>query len=126
MSIGEGIVVLIVEDNEKNLKLVRDVLEFHGFTTVEARDARSGILAASDTHPNVILMDIELPDMDGVTALGHIRSDSALAAIPVVALTASAMPDDRQRFTDAGFEGYMPKPIDIRALPDQVRSYCKG
>lgn len=126
MSVGDGNVVLIVEDNEKNLKLVRDVLQFHGFTTVEATDAQHGIRAASESHPNVILMDIELPDMDGVTALGHLRADPDVAGIPVVALTASAMPDDRQRFTDAGFDGYLVKPIDIRAFPDQVRSYCKG
>jgi two-component system cell cycle response regulator DivK len=126
MSIGDGNVVLIVEDNEKNLKLVRDVLQYHGFTTFEATNARDGIRAASELHPNVILMDIELPDMDGVTALSHIRADLNAASIPVIALTASAMPDDRQRFTDAGFDGYLVKPIDIRAFPDQVRSFCKG
>ncbi len=121
-----GPLVLIVEDNEKNMKLARDVLQFNGFRTIEAVTAEDGLAMASAHHPDLVLMDIQLPGMDGVTALGHLRADPATASIPVLALTASVMPEDRERFVSAGFDGYIEKPIRIREFPDQVRQFCKA
>ncbi len=116
--------ILIVEDNEKSLKLARDVLRFSGFRTLEAANATDGIALAEVQLPAVILMDIQLPDMDGVAALQRIRQGPA-TAIPVVALTAFAMNADGERLLDAGFDGYLVKPIDIKRFPDQVRQYCR-
>jgi two-component system, cell cycle response regulator DivK len=118
-----GELILVIEDNEKNLKLVRDLLQFYGFRTLEAMTAASGLAMATQNQPALILMDIQLPDMDGVTALRHIRADARTAAIPVVALTAFAMKEDRERFLSAGFNGYLAKPIDVRSFPDQVRAF---
>ena len=120
-----GELILIVEDNEKNLKLARDVLHFKGFRTLEAGTAAEGIALAAARHPDLVLMDVQLPDMTGVAALGHLRGDAATAAIPVVALTAFAMKDDRVRFLAAGFDGYLAKPIDVRQFPEQVRQFCR-
>jgi two-component system, cell cycle response regulator DivK len=123
-TIADGQLVLIVEDNEKNLKLARDLLQYHGFRTFEAQDADTGLRMAKDSLPDVILMDIELPSMDGVTALEHLRVDPATAGVTVVAVTASVMPVDRERFARAGFAGVIVKPIDVKAFPNQVLSYC--
>lgn len=116
--------ILIIEDNPKNLKLARDVLEFHGFRTLAADNATEGILLAESQRPAVILMDIQLPDLDGVSALRRLRQLPETATIPVVALTAFAMDADRERFLAAGFDGYLAKPIDIRRFPDQIGEYC--
>jgi two-component system cell cycle response regulator DivK len=116
--------VLIIEDNPRNLKLARDVLEFSGFRTIEADNATDGIALARLQLPAVILMDIQLPDLDGVSALHMLRSLPATSTIPVVALTAFAMDHDRDRILAAGFDGYLVKPIDIKRFPDQVRQYC--
>jgi two-component system cell cycle response regulator DivK len=116
--------ILIIEDNPKNLKLARDVLEFHGFRTLAADNATDGILLAELHGPAVILMDIQLPDLDGVSALGRLRQRPETATIPVVALTAFAMDADRERFLAAGFDGYLAKPIDIRRFPGQIAEYC--
>ena len=115
--------ILIVEDNEKNLKLFRDLLRFRGYRTLEAENAGDGLALAAAEHPDLILMDIQLPDIDGVTALGRLRQDPAMAGTPVVALTAFAMKDDRERFLNAGFDGYLVKPISIKEFPDQVRGF---
>ena len=120
-----GPVVLIVEDNDKNLKLARDLLQHDGFRTLEADTAAAGIALAEQHVPDVVLMDIQLPDMDGVTALGHLRALPATTSIPVVAITAFAMATDRERLLAAGFDGYLAKPIDIHEFPHQVRSYCR-
>jgi|SRR5579859_6297504 len=120
-----GETVLVVEDNEKNLKLVRDLLQLRGYEVLEARTAEQGLRLAAERTPSVVLMDIQLPDLDGGSALTRLRADPATAAIPVVALTAFAMKDDRERFLAAGFDGYLPKPIDIRALSDQVRAFIE-
>jgi two-component system cell cycle response regulator DivK len=120
---GESI--LVVEDNEKNLKLVRDLLRLRGYQVLEARTAEEGLRIAAQRTPDLVLMDIQLPDMDGISALNLLRADPASAAIPVAALTAFAMKDDRERFLSAGFDGYLPKPIDIRALADQVRVFIE-
>jgi two-component system cell cycle response regulator DivK len=115
--------ILIVEDNEKNMKLARDVLQFNGFRTLEAGTAEQGLRLAAEHHPDLILMDIQLPGMDGITALRRLRDDPITAGIKIVALTAFAMKDDRERFVGAGFDGYLSKPISIRELPSQVRQY---
>lgn len=119
-----GELILIVEDNEKNLKLVRDILQFRGYRTLEARTAKDGIAIAQRQLPNLILMDIQLPGTDGVTAIRQLRDDPSMDSIPVVALTAFAMKDDRERFLEAGFDGYIGKPINVREFPEQVRLLC--
>jgi two-component system cell cycle response regulator DivK len=116
--------VLIVDDNEKNQRLARDVLRYAGFRTLEAGSAGEGIALAAEHAPDVILMDIRLPDMDGTDALRQLKSDSRTAGIPVVAVTSFAMKGDRDWFLAEGFDGYVEKPIDIREFPGQVRSYC--
>ena len=120
-----GELILIVEDNEKNLKLAKDVLQFRGYRTLEAENARDAIALAISHLPDLILMDIQLPDMDGVTALNRLKAEPATAAIHVVALTALAMPGDRERLLSAGFAGYLSKPIDVKQFGEQVQSYCE-
>jgi two-component system cell cycle response regulator DivK len=118
---ANGELVLIVEDNEKNMKLARDILQYHGFTTLEATTGEEGVSLALARHPTVILMDIQLPGIDGVTALERIRDEASTARIPVVAMTASVMKEDRDRFDKAGFDGFITKPIDVKRFPDQIR-----
>jgi two-component system, cell cycle response regulator DivK len=120
-----GALILIVEDNDKNLKLARDVLQHDGFRTLEAETAAAAIALAEQHVPDLILMDIQLPDMDGVTALGRLREIEATTSIPIVALTAFAMAADRERLLAAGFDGYLAKPIDIHNFSDSVRQYCE-
>jgi len=120
-----GELILIVEDNDKNLKLVRDLLQFKGYRTLEAGTAAEGLRLAAEHRPDLILMDIQLPDMDGVAALARLRADPATTGIPVVAVTAFAMKEDEQRLMQAGFDGYLVKPINVRELPEQVRQYCE-
>jgi len=117
--------ILIVEDNEKNLKLVRDLLQVKGYRTLEAGTAEVGIELAHRHTPQLILMDIQLPGMDGVAALGQLKADPTTAKMPVIALTAFAMKDDRERFRSAGFDGYLMKPINIRELLEVVREFCE-
>jgi two-component system cell cycle response regulator DivK len=121
-----GELILIVEDTEKNLKLVRDLLQFKGYRTLEARTAEEGIVLAREHLPDLILMDIQLPGMDGVAALQHLMAEPSTAAVPVVALTAFAMAGDRERLLDAGFKGYIAKPINVREFPEQVRQFLSG
>src|SRR6266480_4522892 len=116
-TVPSGQLILIVEDNEKNLKLARDVLQFSGFQTLEAGSGEAAVGIAQQHHPDLILMDIELPGIDGITALQQLRADAATADIPIVALTASAMSSDRARFFSAGFDGYISKPINIKEFP---------
>ena len=116
---------LIVDDNEKNLKLARDVLRYSGFRTLEASTGGAGVSLAAEQLPDVILMDIRLPDMDGTDALLRLKDAEATASIPVVALTSFAMKGDRERLLAAGFDGYLEKPISVREFPEQVRSYCR-
>ena len=113
--------ILLVEDNEKNMKLARDLLQYHGFATIEATNAEDGVRLAREKKPQLVLMDIQLPGMDGVTALGQLREDKTTVTIPVVAMTASVMKEDRERFDKAGFDGFITKPIDVRQFPQQVR-----
>jgi two-component system cell cycle response regulator DivK len=121
-----GKLILIVEDNDKNLKLARDVLQHRGFRTLEAMTAADGITLAVEHHPDLVLMDIQLPDADGISALQRLRADPATKTIPVVALTAFVMEVDRQRIATAGFDGYLAKPIDVKAFPDQVQRFCRS
>jgi two-component system cell cycle response regulator DivK len=116
--------VLIVDDNEKNVKLARDVLRFAGFRTVEASSGMDGISLATEHLPDVILLDIRLPDLDGTAVLRKIKDDARTAGIPVVALTSFAMKGDREKFLAEGFDGYLEKPISVTEFPDQVAAYC--
>lgn len=115
--------ILIVEDNEKNLKLVRDILQYRGYRTIEATTAEDGIALARSDLPDLVLMDIRLPGMDGMAALQVLRADPHTAAIPVVAVTASVMPEERDRFTAAGFDGFIEKPIDVKSFPARVQAF---
>ena len=112
--------VLIVEDNARTMKLVRDVLGHAGYRTLEATDGEQGVALARAHQPDLVLMDIQLPGIDGVQALARLRADASTAAIPVVALTAFAMKDDRERLLRAGFLAYLEKPLSVRELPGQV------
>jgi two-component system cell cycle response regulator DivK len=112
--------ILIVEDNERNLKLVRDVLRVKGFDTIEAGTAEDGIELAGQRKPDLILMDIQLPGMNGIQALKVLRSSPETATIPVVAVTASVMQQDRTLITEAGFDGYIGKPINIKEFLESV------
>jgi two-component system cell cycle response regulator DivK len=116
--------VLVDDDNEKNMKLARDVLRFAGFQTLEATSGGESISLAHEHLPDVILMDIRLPDMDGTVAARMLKDDARTARIPIVALTSLAMKGDRELLLAAGFDGYLEKPIDVREFPDQVRSFC--
>ena len=120
-----GELILIVEDNDKNLKLARDLLQFKGYRTLEANTAEAGIALAASHAPDLVLMDIQLAGMDGITALHQLRAEERTASIPVIALTAFAMKDDRERFLAAGFDGYLDKPINIREFPEHIRRFCE-
>jgi two-component system cell cycle response regulator DivK len=115
--------ILIVEDNHRNLKLMRDILQFHGYRTAEAATAEDGIAICLRDRPDLVLMDVRLPSMDGLAALKTLRADPRTANIPIVAVTASVMPDERDRFSAAGFDGFIAKPIDVRAFPSQIEAY---
>jgi len=117
--------ILVVEDNPKNLKLVRDVLVYSGFEVVEATSGEDGVRLAEETSPDLILMDLQLPGIDGAEALRQIRSGDHNPDVPVVAVTAFAMADDRDRAFASGFDGYVEKPISARALPGQVRNFLE-
>ena len=106
--------ILIVEDNEKNMKLVRDVLQVKGYATLEAGTAEHGLAIAAERKPDLILMDIQLPGMSGIQALSVLRADPRTKQIPVIAVTASVMQQDRKQITDAGFDAYLGKPLDLK------------
>jgi len=119
-------VILVVEDNERNLKLLRDVLEYAGYDVRVARTGEDGVTLAVKEPPDLVLMDLQLPGIDGMEALRQLRESPRTANIPVVAVTAQAMKQDRERALDAGFDGYVEKPISVRAFPDQVRRFLSG
>jgi two-component system, cell cycle response regulator DivK len=118
--------ILVVEDNEKNMKLFRDVLGATGYRTVEATTGGQAVLLATEQAPDLVLMDIQMPDVDGVEALRRLRADERTAAIPVLAVTAQAMQGDRERFLAEGFDGYLSKPVNVRELIGTVRQHCEG
>jgi two-component system, cell cycle response regulator DivK len=117
--------ILIVEDNERNMKLFRDVLSAKGYRTLEATGGREAVELAIEHAPDLVLLDIRLPDIDGVDTLGRLRRYELTASIPVLAVTAQAMHGDRERFLAAGFDGYVSKPVDIGELVNTVSEHCR-
>jgi CheY-like chemotaxis protein len=109
-----GELILIIEDNEKNRKLVRDVLQVKGYKTIESETAEEGLKLALEKSPALVLMDIQLPGMDGITALQQLRANPQTKSIPVIAITASAMTNNRQAMLAEGFDGYQSKPISVK------------
>ena len=118
--------ILVVEDNAKNMTLLRDVLRATGYRTLQASTGRQALMLATELGPALVLMDIRLPDMDGVEALSRLRMDERTASIPVLAVTAQAMRGERERFKEAGFDGYLSKPLDIDELLRTVEHLCRG
>jgi two-component system cell cycle response regulator DivK len=118
--------ILVVEDNAKNMRLLRDVLRATGYRTLEASTGKQALRLATEHEPALVLMDIRLPDMDGVDAMNQLRLDERTASIPVIAVTAQAMKGDSERFKEAGFDGYLSKPVDIDELLTTVEQHCAG
>jgi two-component system cell cycle response regulator DivK len=118
--------ILVVEDNEKNMKLVRDVLNAKGYETLEATTGADAVALAAEHIPDLVLMDIQLPDIGGAEALARLRADARTNSIPVLALTAQAMHGDRERFLAAGFDGYISKPVNIFELVAAVEHHGNG
>ena len=118
--------ILLVEDNERNRKLVRTILEFRGYEVIECEDGTPSLELARQHKPALVLMDIQLPVMDGITALRKLREDPETAAIPVVAVTASVTPGEREKVVAAGFNGYVAKPIDVTTFGEMVDKHVSG
>ena len=118
--------ILVVEDNEMNLKLVRDVLKHAGFDVVEARTGEDGVELAAHCDPDLVLMDLQLPGIDGTETLHRLRQDTLGPEVPIVAVTAFAMAEDKERASRAGFDGYIEKPISVRAQPGQIEAFLGG
>ena len=114
--------ILVVEDNDKNRKLVRDVLTFKGYQIVEAETGEDGVRIARERQPRLVLMDIQLPGIDGIETLRRLRADDLTRGIPVIAVTASAMDRDRQKIMAAGFDGYQSKPLNVREFIGAVEA----
>ena len=117
--------ILIVEDNDKNMKLVRDIVRHKGHATLEARTGEEGVQLAILHRPDLILMDIQLPGIDGIEALRRIRAQPALDAVPVVAVSASVMPDDQRHIVSSGFDAFVPKPISLKPFVAVVERFLK-
>jgi two-component system, cell cycle response regulator DivK len=115
--------ILIVEDNEKNMKLVRDILQHKGHATIEAVTGGEGVRLAIEQRPDLVLMDIQLPDIDGIAALRLIRAEAALDAVPVIAVSASVMPDDQHKIVTSGFDAFITKPINLKQFLDTVQRF---
>jgi len=118
--------VLIVEDNEKNMKLARDILQARGYQTVEAVTGEEGVRQALERKPDLVLMDIQLPGINGVEAFRRIRANAATARIPIAALTASVTPTDRSEITAAGFDAFLSKPINLKEFLAEVKRLTGG
>jgi two-component system cell cycle response regulator DivK len=118
--------ILVVEDNARNMTLLTDVLQATGYGTLQASTGRQALTLATQHGPALVLMDIRLPDMDGLEALRLLRADASTASIPVLAVTAQAMKGDQERFLEAGFDGYLSKPVDVDALLAAVQVNCGG
>ena len=118
--------ILIVEDNEKNMKLVRDILRHQGCETIEAVNGLDGVRLAQEQRPDLVLMDIQLPDIDGMEALGRIRADRSLDAVPVLAVSASVMPDDQQKIISSGFDAFITKPINLKQFVETVQRFLQN
>ena len=118
--------ILIVEDNEKNMKLVRDLLQYKGHQTLEAITGMDGVRQAIDHVPDLILMDIQLPDISGIQALALIREQDALNSVPVLAVSASVMPEEQQKIVTSGFDAFIAKPINIKQFIDTVQGFLSS
>ncbi len=116
--------ILIIEDNELSMKLMRDVLNVKGYRTLEATTAEEGLRFAFDQKPDLVLMDIQLPDIDGITAFHRLREDPRTRHIPVIAVSASVMPDEQQHITASGFDEYVSKPINVNAFLETVGRFA--
>jgi len=117
--------ILIVEDNENNRSLFRDILTFHGYEVSIAADGREGVALARELKPDLILMDIQMPGMDGMTAGGILKGDPATSNLKIIALTSFAMRGDQEKFLAAGFDGFLSKPISTRELPGLVKQWLE-
>ncbi len=117
--------ILIVEDNDKNMKLLRDILQHKGHATLEATTAEEGVQLAVRHRPDLVLMDIQLPGMDGITALRQIREQPVLDAVPVIAVSASVMPEDQRNIVDSGFDAYLTKPVSLKAFLAVVERFLR-
>ncbi len=115
--------ILYIEDNPHNMRLVRKMLKMAGYEVMEAQDGQSGIATATREKPDLILLDINLPDLDGIEVTARLKGDDAIAYIPVIALTANAMHGDRERYIEAGMDGYLPKPITRTELINTVSHF---
>jgi two-component system cell cycle response regulator DivK len=118
--------ILIVEDNAKNMKLVRDLLQAKGYATLEATTGEEGVALALAHRPDLVLMDIQLPDINRIEAFGRIRADAGTAQVPVVAFTASVTPTDRHRIMQAGFNGFVSKPIELKEFLATIARMLEG
>ena len=118
--------ILIIEDNEKNMKLARDVLQAKGYATLEAVTGEDGVRVAIEKKPDLVLMDIQLPGINGIEALRQLRAESACARIPIVAFTASVTPTDRSQISAAGFDGFLSKPINLKEFLDTVKQLLEA
>jgi CheY-like chemotaxis protein len=118
--------VLVIEDNEQNLYLITFLLEHHGYDVIQARDGLTAIEIATKTNPDLILLDIQLPEMDGYTVAGRFRSESAFADVPIIAVTSYAMVGDREKSIEAGCTGYIEKPIDPDTFVPELEKYLLG
>ncbi len=119
-------VILVVEDDSKSLKLIRDLLQASGYKTIEATDGEQGVDLAKAKKPDLILMDIQMPEMDGLEATRILKADATTRNIPILALTSYAMKGDRERILEAGCDGYLAKPIDIQELLKKVAEHLPG
>jgi two-component system cell cycle response regulator DivK len=124
--VASGAQILVVEDNDKNMKLFREILAAKGYRTLEAKTGEAAVALAAEHSPDLVLMDIQLPDIDGIEALSRLRADVRTASLPVIALTAQAMEGDRERFLAVGFDGYVSKPVNIHDFIATVERYCDG
>ncbi len=118
--------ILIVEDNEHNCNLFRDILEFQGYAVTVATDGREGVEMARGLMPDLILMDIQMPEMDGLTAGQMLKGDPATSGLKIIALTSFAMQAEQEKFIEAGFDGYLSKPINTRELPRLMQQWLEA
>jgi two-component system cell cycle response regulator DivK len=118
--------ILVVEDNEQNQKLARDVLQVKGYRVLVAESAEAGLPMALKEKPDLVLMDIHLPGMNGMEALARLRADEATKAIPVLAFTASVMPQDRREIMSAGFDGFLSKPLNLKEFQETIAATLAG
>jgi two-component system, cell cycle response regulator DivK len=112
--------ILVIEDNERNLLLIRDILTYHHYEVIESKDGETGIKIAKERKPGLILMDIQLPVMDGFSATKILKNDPETKNIKIIGITSYVMKGDKERILESGFDGYISKPIDTRQLPDMI------